>query len=347
MNREPPVLSIITVTSMGIRDLILRSLRSIYERAAPDLPLEVFVVDNASNDGTVQAIREQFPQVTVIENELNVGFSPANNQALALARGEYVLFLNPDTEVGEGTLQACVAALENDASIGMVGCRIMYPDGRVQYEGGRRAYTVSQIVWESLYLHMFFPSHPVFAAQVMGDWDHRDTRDVEALSGAFMFVRREIANRLGGLPTEVFLYHEDHSFCLRVRRLGYRIRYLGDVEMIHYTNQSTKRSTARWGLLEGEVKTRLVRENQGAVAAFAARMVLAARCVLRMGITVVGMLPGFARVRQRYPRVFHFQAHVLLLVWCLAPWAVKDLMPRAGAKPAARPSLQPAVPAAG
>lgn len=340
-NPAEAVLSIIMVSAVGVRELVLQALRSIAERA-PGLPLEVIVVDNASGDGTVVAIREHFPDVIIMENAENVGFAPANNQALAIARGRYVLFLNPDTEVGPGTLQRCVDELERDPAVGMVGCRLMLADGTVQYESARRDYTVSMLVWESLWLHMLRPHHPRFAAHLMGDWDHRGNRDVEAISGAFMMVRRSVAQQLGGLPQDVFMYHEDLSFCLCVRRAGWRIRFLGDVETMHHCGQSSKRSNARLGLLEGEVKVRLVREKYGVLHAAAARGVLTARSVLRIGVAVVGYMPGLGRVRERYPRVFHLQAHALLLAWCLAPALVRPLMPRAPApsKPAA--GMQPA-----
>lgn len=336
-----PVLSIIMVSAVGVRDLVLQALRAIEQRTS-GVPLEVIVVDNASGDGTVAAIREHFPDVIVLENAENVGFAPANNQGLAIARGRYILYLNPDTEVGPGTLQRCVEELERDAGVGMVGCRLMLADGTVQYESARRDYTVSMLVWESLWLHMLKPRHPRFAAHLMGDWDHRDNRDVEAISGAFMMVRRSIAQQLGGLPQDVFMYHEDLSFCLRVRRAGWRIRFLGEVETTHYCGQSSRRSNARLGLLEGEVKVRLVREKYGALHAAAARVVLTARSLLRMGVALMGYLPGLGRLRERYPRVFHFQAHALLLAWCLAPALVRPLMPRAPA-----PSNAPAAPLAG
>src|SRR5690606_31348674 len=167
---------------------------------------------NASSDGTAQAVREHFPHVRVISNSVNVGFPRANNQALACARGRYVLYLNPDTEVRPGTLGACVAELDANPDIGVVGCRLESPDGTIQYEGARNTYRFRHLAFELLWLHMFFPRSRIFGDHRLGSWDHRGTRDVEAVSGAFMMVRRELAVRLGGLPDDVFMYHEDLSF---------------------------------------------------------------------------------------------------------------------------------------
>ena len=321
-----PLVSVLIV-SWNCRDDVLRCLESL-ARQELEGEMEVILVDNASTDGTVEAIRHRHPAVTVIENRVNVGFPRANNQALAVASGRYVLFLNPDTEVGKGTLAACLNTLEAEPDVGMVGCRLVYPDGTTQYEGARRPYRLGDLVFQSLYLHMLFPRHPLFARQLMGDWDHRGERDVEAIMGAFMLVRRSVAEGVGGLPDEVFMYHEDLAFCLRVRRAGWRIRYRGDVTTVHHSGRSSARSSARLYLLEGEYKTRLIREYQGPVYGLLARAVIAGRSLLRLGIATVGLLPGLGRLRRRYPRVFHPERHLLQLVWSVAPWAVSHLVPR-------------------
>lgn len=323
-----PVLSVLIVT-WNCRDDVLRCLASVHDQAG-GVPLEVIVVDNASSDGTAAAVRAAFPDAVVVENRGNAGFPRANNQALSRATGRYVLFLNPDTEVGEGTLAACVAALDADGTLGMVGCRLVYPDGSTQYEGGRRPYRLADVVFEGFYLHMFFPRHPLFARQLMGDWDHRGERDVEAIMGAFMMARREVATAVGGLPEDVFMYHEDLSFCLRVRRAGWRIRYLGGVTTTHHSGRSAARSDATLYLLEGEAKVRLVRESQGRVAGAAARAVFGFRSLLRLCFALATRpLPGLGGARRRYPRVFNARQHWHQLVWSVFPRAVRGLIPRA------------------
>jgi hypothetical protein len=320
-----PKLSIIVVT-WNVRDLTLRCLHTLWSRAGR-LSFEVIVVDNASNDATADAVRLAFPDATVIANEENVGFPRANNQALRVATGEYVLFLNPDTVVGEGTLEACVAALDEDPSVGMVGCRLQYENGEVQLECARRPYGLQHLLMETLYLHMFFPRHPVFGHHLMGDWDHTGTRDVEAICGAFMMVRRDTALRLGGLPEDLFMYHEDLSFCLRLRRAGWRIRYLGDHTTMHYWQRSTRRSYAPIELLEGEHKLLLIREAQGPAAAAVGRGVFAVRSVLRLAIAGAGsMLPDSSPLRNRYPRVFDARRHALQLAWSVAPNAMRKFV---------------------
>jgi GT2 family glycosyltransferase len=322
-----PKLSVIVVT-WNVRELTLACLAAVY-RTTAGLPIEVIVVDNGSEDGTTAAVRARFPEARVIANAVNAGFPRANNQGLAAARGEHVLFLNPDTEVGEGAIGACVAELDRDATVGATGCKLLYSDGRIQLECARRPYLLRHLLAETLYLHMLFPTSAVFAHHVMGDWDHEGSRDVEALCGAFLMVRRELAHALGGLPEDLFMYHEDLSFCLRVRRAGWRIRYLGEWSTVHHWRQSSRKSTAALALLEGACKLQLIREAQGSLHAAVGRGVFAVRSLLRLVVAGAGtVLPATSRVRERYPRVFDARRHALQLAWALAPWTVRRLMPR-------------------
>ena len=137
-------------------------------------------------------------------------------------------------------------------------------------------------------MNELFRRNAVFAHQVMGDWDHLGRRDVEAISGAFMMVRSEIARAVGGLPEELFRYHEDLAFALRVRRAGWKICYLGDVETLHHGEASRRKSSSPLSLLEGEVRVRLIRERGGPVRAALARPMFGLRSLNRLVIALVG-----------------------------------------------------------
>ena len=323
---QAPVLSILIVT-WNVRELVLECLASVHADAeAP--PFEIILVDNASDDGTTEAVVGRYPHVRVLANRDNVGFPRANNQALAHARGRHVLYLNPDTEVDGGTLSACVRELDDNPDIGVIGCRLESPDGSVQYEAARNMYRFRHLMFELLYLHMMFPRSSIFGHHRMGDWDHRGDRDVEAVSGAFMMVPRSLAQNVGGLPEDLFMYHEDLSFCLRIRRSGRRVRYLGSVGAMHHVGQSSRRSTARLALLDVECKHRVIAEADGPAWAAAARAALGLRAALRIGVGAVGLLLP-ARWKAAYPRVFDIGLYWLQLRWSVRPAAVTDLMPRA------------------
>ena len=336
MSDEPgPDVSVVIVP-WNVRELTLACLASVESRAREDgLDVEIIVVDNASSDGTAEAVRAAFPRVVVVANRENVGFPIANNQGLVRARGRHVLFLNPDTTVGAGTLRACVTELDASDGVGMVGCRLDFPDGTPQAEAARREYRLRHLVTESLYLHMLFPRSELFAHELMPSLDRYGRHDVEAISGAFMMVRRDVALAIGGMPDEVFMYHDDLGFCLRVRARGWRIRYLGDVQTTHFVNQSSRKSRAQLALLEGESKIRLIREREGAVAAAAARAVFGMRAAARLTIAGAGaVLPGTRAVRERYPRVFDARRHWLQLKWSISPALVDAQMPK---PPAVKP----------
>lgn len=328
-----PDLSVLIV-SWNVREHVRECIASIAADAARP-HTEVILVDNASADGTAPAIRQEFPWVRVVENAENHGFPAANNQALALARGRHVLFLNPDTVVRPGTLAACVRALDADPDLGAVGCRIEFPDGRIQYEGGRSRYRFRHLVYEVLYLHMLFPRSRIFAEHVMGDWDHRGVRNVDALSGAFMMVPHRVALEVGGLPDDVFMYHEDLSFCMRIGRSGRTLLYRGDVSIVHYGGSSSRRSPARLTLLEVEAKQRFIRDGDGPVWAALARSVFLLRSLVRLAVCTVGSaLPR--SFRERYPRVFDWRTHALQLAWAVSPALTAGLMPRSGPRPPLR-----------
>ncbi len=322
--KKPARLTIIIVT-WNVADLLRDCLHSIQETAG-DLPHEVIVVDNASTDGVDAMIERDFPDVRFLRNSFNVGFPHANNQALPFGNSEYILYLNPDTRVGPGTLQRCVDILDHAPDIGLVGCRLDLTDGSVQPDGGRRAYRLRHLLIESAYLHMFFPRSRIFGDLNLTWWDHRDSREVEAVAGAFMMVRREIATDLGGLPEDLFMFHEDMSFCLRVRGRGWRIFYCGEVGILHYSQVSSSRSNLRLDLLRSECRFMLLREGQGAWAVLAGRLIWGLAGLLRLGVS--WSRPLFPSAVRKYPRVFDSRTHLYQIGWSFAPALFAHMLPR-------------------
>ena len=334
----PPDLSVIVVT-WNTAAMAEVTVRRVLERSGA-LSVEVLVVDNASTDGTAASLRRAFasePRVTVLDAGGNLGFPRANNLALDRARGRHVLFLNPDTEVGEGTLEACVRELDAHPDVGVVGCRLVSADGRIQVEGARRAYRVRHLLWEALYLHTLFPRSPVFAHQVMGDDDHAGVMDVEAVSGAFLMTPRSLALALGGLPDELFMYHEDLAYCVRVLQAGRRVRYRGDVETLHHGAAASSRNPAPLELMEGEFRVRLIRDRGGRGWGLVARGVFGVRQLCRVLLSVPAAL--VPPVRRRYPQVADVGKHLRLLAWTVWPRAIWGPLERAGLPRDTRPPV--------
>ena len=203
----PRVVSIVIVSFNTVREL-LACLASI-ERSARSLPHEVILVDNASADGTVEAVRARFPAVRLIANDANVGFPKANNQALPLVRGEYVLFLNPDSGVEPGTLDRMVAQLEGFPERAAVGPRVRKASEFMSPNCARRLPTWWTEFCDLSWLARIFPRSRLLAWKYYAGWDGKTDRDVECLLGAAMLCRSAQVRALGGFDESVPLYLDD------------------------------------------------------------------------------------------------------------------------------------------
>jgi N-acetylglucosaminyl-diphospho-decaprenol L-rhamnosyltransferase len=231
------VVSIVVVSFNTVREVVA-CLESI-ERSVP-LPHEVILVDNASADGTVAAVRARFPSVRLIANDDNVGFPKANNQALPLVRGEYVLFLNPDSELAPGTIERMVAALEGFPERAAVGPRVRKPSEFASRTCARRLPTLWTEFCDLLWLDRIFLHSRLTGWKYYEPWDRATDRDVECLLGAAMLCRTAQVRALGGFDESVPLYLDDMDLCKRLSALG-RLRYLSDVPLLHQYSVSTRK----------------------------------------------------------------------------------------------------------
>jgi len=234
----PRVVSIVIVSFNTVRE-VLACLASI-ERSARSLPHEVILVDNASADGTVEAVRARFPAVRLIANDVNVGFPKANNQALPLVRGEYVLFLNPDSGVEPGTLERLVAELEGFPERSAVGPRVHKPSEFMSRTCARRLPTWWTEFCDLSWLARMFPRSRLLAWKYYAGWDGTSDRDVECLLGAAMLCRSAQVRALGGFDESVPLYLDDMDLCKRLGALG-RLRYLSGVPLLHHYSVSARK----------------------------------------------------------------------------------------------------------
>ena len=219
---------------------VLACLGSIERCAPPHIPHEIIVVDNASSDGTIAALRERFPAVRLVANEENVGFPRANNQALPLVRGEYLFFLNPDSELQPGTLERLVAELEAVPGRAAVGPRVRKPSEFASRTCARRLPTLWTELCDLLWLDRIFLRSAVFAWKYYGSWDRATDRDVECLLGAAMLCRTGQVRALGGFDESVPLYLDDMDLCRRLGDLG-RLHYVSGVEVLHQYSVSTRK----------------------------------------------------------------------------------------------------------
>jgi len=232
------VISIVIVSFNTARELVA-CLESI-ERCAAAIPHEIVVVDNGSADGSVEAVRIRFPAVQVVANDENVGFSKANNQALPLVRGEYILFLNPDSELQPGTLERMLAELAGFPARAAVGPRVRKPSEFTSRTSARRLPTLWTEFCDATWLDRLFPRSRILAWKYYAPWDGAGDRDVECLLGAAMLCRTDQVRALGGFDESVPLYLDDMDLCKRLGDLG-RLRYVSGATVLHHYSVSTKK----------------------------------------------------------------------------------------------------------
>jgi GT2 family glycosyltransferase len=205
-----------------------------------ELTFEVFVVDNASADGSAALVRETFPAVRLIANATNVGFSRANNQAIRQATGEFILLLNPDTLLVEDAFSPLVRLARERGEIGAIGPKIVSRDGvTVQYVCARRLPRLFFSFCQTLGLAARFPRSRLLAGEMMSFWDHQTSRYVDALVGACMMVRRITIEQIGLMDENQFMFGDDVDWCKSILDGNWRIYYDADVRIIHYGGEST------------------------------------------------------------------------------------------------------------
>jgi GT2 family glycosyltransferase len=205
---DGPIDVSISVVTYNTGARLLQCIESVQETAG-DLRYEVFVVDNSSSDDTDIQIYRNFPNVRLILNERNVGFARANNQAILLSRGRYVFVTNPDIVVRPHALQRMVDYLDEHSDVGVVACRLEYPDGSLQLSC-RSFPTLASFLIRGLPLPERLKSESrVMRQYLLSDWDHASTREVDWCLGSCLLVRRETIEAVGGMDSRFFLYYED------------------------------------------------------------------------------------------------------------------------------------------
>ena len=235
----------VIIVNYNVRYFLEQALLSV-RKAASGIDHEVWVVDNNSVDGSVEMLESKFPEVKIIINTTNTGFSRANNQAILQSKGEYVLLLNPDTVVGEDTFLKCIQKMDEDQEIGAIGVRMIDGGGNYLPESKRGFPSPMTAFFKTTGLYRLFPKSGYFNKYYHGDLNPGDNHYIEILSGAFMFIRRDALDKAGLLDEDFFMYGEDIDLSYRILKAGYKNYYLADTTIIHYKGESTKKGTLNY-----------------------------------------------------------------------------------------------------
>lgn len=236
----------VIIVNYNVRYFLEQALLSV-QKAMERVPeTEVFVVDNNSADGSVEMVRERFPWVILEANKDNTGFARANNQAMRVAKGEYVLLLNPDTVVAEDTFEICLRFMDAHPQAGGLGVKMIDGTGAFLPESKRGFPSPMVAFYKTFGLSKFFPRSPRFNRYHLGYLDKNKNHEIEILSGAFMLMRKKALDEVGLLDEAFFMYGEDIDLSYRLLLGGYQNHYLADATIIHYKGESTKKGSLNY-----------------------------------------------------------------------------------------------------
>jgi O-antigen biosynthesis protein len=252
----------VIIVNFNVKHFLEQCLYSV-QKALAGLEGEIIVVDNHSTDDSVRWLKPRFNRVQFICNDENLGFAHACNQGLQAARGQYILFLNPDTILPEDCLKLCLEQLSSQPNAGALGVRMIDGRGRFLRES-KRSFPSPLISFFKLSgLARIFPRSPLFARYHLGHLSEKNNHEVDVLAGAFMMVRKNILDKIGGFDETFFMYGEDVDLSYRIQKLGYRNIYFAGTEIVHFKGESTKKGSMNYVRMFYQAMSIFVKKHYG------------------------------------------------------------------------------------
>lgn len=228
----------IIVVSYNTREMTLECLSSVFDQTL-EVPFELIVWDNDSKDSSAESIRDQFgDRVHLIASKENIGFAAANNRAAELAKGSFLLLLNPDTVVLDNAIDRLAAFAETRPDAGIWGGRTVFGNGSLNPASCWKQQSVWSLFCQALGLSSLFKNTSLFNVEGMGGWNRTGNRHVDIVTGCFLLIRRDFWNQLGGFKEEFFMYGEEADLCLRAASLGAQPIVTSDATIVHYGGAS-------------------------------------------------------------------------------------------------------------
>ncbi|MBT9145933.1 MAG: N-acetylglucosaminyl-diphospho-decaprenol L-rhamnosyltransferase [candidate division WS2 bacterium] len=233
----------ISIVNWNTKGLLRDCLKSIYENTH-GIDYEIFVVDNASEDGSTKMVEKEFPKVKLIKNKENAGFAKANNQAIMRSKGRYVLLLNSDTVVLENALEKMMVFMDEHPGVGVLGPKILNPDGSLQ-PSCRSFPTLLTTFFEETLLNRLFPKNRIVGKYKMSYWEHNSVREIDQPMGSALMVRREAIEQVGLLDEQFYMYYEEVDWCYRIKKRGWKIYFIPQAQVIHYGGTATNKNKSK------------------------------------------------------------------------------------------------------
>lgn len=235
----------IIIISYNVKYFLEQCLCSV-TAATSEFEVEIIVIDNASTDNSITYLKPLFPQVIFIQNKTNEGFAKANNRALEQASGNYTLFLNPDTILAEDTLIQCLSFFQKTPNAGAVGVRMIDGSGTFLPESKRSFPSPKVSFYKLAGLSGLFPKSKRFGRYALGNLDEKEVHEIDVVAGAFMMIPKETLDETGGFDEQFFMYAEDIDLSYRIQKKGYQNYYLGNVTIVHFKGESTKKGSLNY-----------------------------------------------------------------------------------------------------
>ena len=249
----------VIIVSYNTRELTLKAIQTLFE-TTKTTPFHVVVYDNASSDGSADAVEEAYPQVELIRSQENIGFARANNIVAETAETEYLLLLNPDTECHEDAVDRLFAFAQANPEAGIWGGRTVFPDGSLNIASCWKKITLWSAFCRTFWLDAIFSKSEFFNPEAMGDWQRDTVRHVDIVVGCFLMIRTELWHQLGGFDLKYFMYGEEADMCLRAAKMGYRPMITPDAQIMHLVGAAAGQRSGKWESV-ARARTTLIRDH--------------------------------------------------------------------------------------
>lgn len=233
----------VIIVSYNTKEKLRMTLASVFASRSTR-SFKVWVVDNASNDGSLQMVRQEFGQVHFIQNADNVGYARANNAAIRQATGEYILLLNSDVEVEPETFDKMISFMDNNPTVGISGCRVVKSDGSLDLACRRSFPNPVNAFFRFSGLSFVFPKSK-FASYNLTYLPEDQIAEVDSVMGAFLLIRRQVIGTIGLLDEDFFMYGEDLDWCYRAKAAGFKVMYVPLTTVVHHKGSSSRKTPAR------------------------------------------------------------------------------------------------------
>jgi len=279
----------VIIVNYNVKYFLEQCLYSV-QKACTNIDTEIIVVDNNSTDGSKDFLVPLFPGVTFVWNNSNTGFAKANNEAVVRAKGEYVLFLNPDTLVPEDCFEKCINFLRSNNNIGALGIRMIDGTGNFLKESKRAFPSPLTSLIKLTGLTNLFPRSKTFAKYHLGHLSENENHEVDVLAGAFMMISSAVLKEIGNFDERFFMYGEDVDLSFRIQKAGYKNYYFAESSIIHFKGESTKRGSLNYVRLFYKAMNLFVKKHYSGTRAGIFIFFIQLAIITRAGFSAIGSL---------------------------------------------------------